>query len=294
MEMQQLHYFVKAAELGGFTRAAEACFVSQPTLSQAIAKLEQELEQPLFERLGRRIQLTEAGRLLLERAQRILSLVDDARQAIANCDEEGKLIVGAIPTIAPYLVPAVLTSFAGAFPKARVILQEHVTASLLRKCLAAEIDLAVMALPVAEPRLEVLPLFEEELLLAMPKGHPLEKRRNVTLSDLEAYPMVLLNDGHCLSEQITAYCRRKHLQPVGTERVEQLATVQELVALGHGISLIPEMARRLDRDRRRVYRSLSGLKPKRTVCVVWRQGKHFSGLLGKFVNELKSFRFAER
>jgi LysR family hydrogen peroxide-inducible transcriptional activator len=235
MEMHQLQYFVKAAELGGFTRAAEACFVSQPTLSQAVAKLEHELEQPLFERLGRRIQLTEAGHMLLERAQKILSLVEEARQAISHSDDEGRLIIGAIPTIAPYLLPPVLTRFAKQYPKARVELQEDVTAKLLRKCLEAEIDLAVMALPVDQPRLTVQPLYEEELLLVMPKGHALAERKSVSLADLEPHPLVLLNDAHCLSEQITAYCRRKQVGAIGTERVEQLATVVEVVALGHGV-----------------------------------------------------------
>jgi LysR family hydrogen peroxide-inducible transcriptional activator len=289
MEMHQLHYFVKVAELGSFTRAAEASFVSQPALSQAIAKLEKELKQPLFERLGRKVLLTDAGRLLLDRAQRILALADDAQSRIADLGDRGRVTVAAIPTVAPYLLPPLLTEFTERYPEAEVEVREEVTDAAVRGLLAGEVDVALLALPLDGKPLEVEPLCEEELLLVMPPGHPLEEKKRITLKDLKGERFVLLNEAHCLSEQVVSFCRQKAFQPIGTNRTNQLATVQELVALGQGVSLVPAMAARLDASPRRVYRSLSGEKPQRTLALAWHRDRYQSQLVKRFIEAAREF-----
>lgn len=286
MDLHQIEYFVKLAELGNFTRAAEACHVTQPTLSQQIAKLEAELGRQLFERLGRGARLTDAGRIFKERADQILALVSDARESVALDPEAGRLVVAAIPTVAPYLLPSVLVRFAESNPRARIELREETTEALLAGLGRGELDLGVLALPVPDEGLQVERLMTEELLLALPKGHALAEQGRVRMKDLAAEPFVLLHEAHCLSGETRQFCARHALAPVVTAQLHQLATVLELVRLGHGLSFIPEMAARADRAESLVYRSLSGDRPTRTLAVVWSKLRYQSPLFQRFVGEL--------
>src|SRR5436305_7681200 len=195
MEMHQLRYFVAVAQTGNFSRAAERCHVSQPSLSQQILKLERRLGQPLFHRLNRRAVLTDAGRLLWDRATAILAAADDAERRIRGGDElhGGRLAVGALPTIAPFLLPRALGGFVGDGHKVELIVREDVTTSLVTAVAEGELDLAVVALPVADERLEAQPLFTEPLLLAVAPGHPLARRRRVSVRDLTGDRFLLLH-----------------------------------------------------------------------------------------------------
>ena len=287
MEIHQLRYFAKVAEIGNFTRAAEACFVSQPSLSQQIAKLEEELGQPLFERLGRGVRLTEAGRKLRERASQILLLLDEAKAAITDEPDSGRLVVAAIPTIAPYFLPPVLTQFASACPRARIEVAEETTAHILEMLAHGDADLAVLALPLRGENLHVETLFTEELLAVLPAGHALIGKANLSLRDLAGEPFVLLHEAHCLTGTAMSFCRREGIAPTGTARIQQLATIQELVRLGHGVSLVPAMAARADTHAGRVYRSLSGDKPTRTVALAWNRMRYQSKLFSRFAAALR-------
>ncbi|MCA9018679.1 MAG: LysR family transcriptional regulator, partial [Planctomycetaceae bacterium] len=173
MEVDQLRYFLRVAERGNFTRAAEEMMISQPALSRSIQKLEEELGQPVFERKTRSVALTEAGKLLQSRAQQILSLIADTKAEISDDGQSGQIRVGAIPTIAPFFLPDLLRQFSAEFPKASLIVQEDTTDHLLKRCTQGEIDLAIIALPVPAKYLEVEELFEEELFLVLPPDHPL-------------------------------------------------------------------------------------------------------------------------
>lgn len=285
MEFHQLLYFVKLAQLGNFTRAAEACQVSQPTLSQQIAKLEHELGRPLFERLGRGARLTDGGRVFKERADQILNLVDDARASVAKDAEAGRLIVAAIPTVAPYLLPKVLVKFAAENPGARIDVREYPTTEILERITAGEIDLAVLALPVPDEALHVETLLTEELLLALPAGHPLVAKTRIRFKDLADSPFVLLHDAHCLAGETKQYCARHALAPVTTAQLHQLSTVLELVRLGHGVSFVPKMA--VSQDPGLVFRSLGGDRPTRTLATVWSKQRYRSPLFDRFVNVLE-------
>lgn len=289
MDTEQLIHFQCVAELRNFTHASERLGVSQPTLSRSIQRLEEELGQPLFERKPRSVELTDAGALFRSRAEQILLILEDTKAEICDDGQSGRIRIGAIPTIAPYFLPDLLRSFSADYPRAALIVQEDVTDNLMKRCRQGELDVAVLALPVATRYVEVERLFDEELSLVMPPDHPLVKKKRICIADVEHYPFVLLDEAHCLSDSITSFCRQRSIQPVAIERTSQLVMVQELVSLGHGVSMIPHMAKRLDATRRRVYRSLHGGKPKRTVAAVWNPYRFQSRLLREFREHLRDY-----
>jgi DNA-binding transcriptional LysR family regulator len=291
VEIHQLRYFVSVAEIGSFTRAAQACFVAQPSLSQQIRKLEVELGQRLFERLGRRVRLTSAGHILYERAAVILSSLAEARDALRDPSHlhEGEIQVAAIPTVAPYFLPSLLRTFTRKFRRAGVTVHEDFTAEIVRGCAAGDVDLGIVALPIEDARLAVEPLFSEDLLVSIPAKHPLARKRKITLEELTRERFVLLSEIHCLGAQVVRFCERQGCTPAVTCRSAQLLTVQELVGLGQGVSLVPEMAARADRSNKIVYRTLEGPKASRTLALVWHkhryQGPLVTGLIATIRRE---------
>lgn len=298
LNLHLLEQFVALARTRNFTRAAEELNLSQSALSRAIQKLEEQLGQPLFERKPREVVLTDHGELLLERSQHILKLMEDTFAELSEAGRRGRIRLGAIPTIAPYFLPGLLSSFAKAHPEISVIVQEDTTENLIKRCSHGEIDLAILALPIIAKYLEVEPLFDEELLLVLPVGHPLAASKSVAIDALDSYPFVMLSEAHCLSDNIATFCRRKSVQPVTVERTSQLTTLQELVTLNHGVSIVPEMARKTDTNDRRIYRSFSGEKPTRTVAMMWNsyrfQSKAVKTLMERLRAPIKSIRASSR
>jgi LysR family hydrogen peroxide-inducible transcriptional activator len=288
MDIAQLRYFLKIAEHRSFTRAAEDCKVSQPALSQQMSRLEVELGCPVFDRRGRSVELTEAGQLLRERAARIVALADDAAREVKDDGQTGHLTVAAIPTIAPYLLPALLADFCATFPGARVEVHEEVTASLLRRCASGEIDVGLLALPVSAQYLEIEPLFDEDLLAVVPAGHALAARERIPLAELVAEPFLLLGEAHCLSGTIQALCQQRAFQPIVSGRMSQLATIQQLVSLGQGVSLIPDMAARVDAATSRVYRPVEDPVPRRTIAACWNAYRYQTRLARNFLERLRA------
>jgi LysR family hydrogen peroxide-inducible transcriptional activator len=289
MELQQLRYFVAVVELGNFTRAAERCMVSQPSLSQQVATLEKNLGRMLFERLGRTVRPTDAGRALYPQAMAVLAAVDEARRRVDEAADpaRGRLAVGAIPTVAPYLLPPVLRRFLKRFPRAEVTVHEDLTAATLSSCLAGELDVGVVALPMDDDHLHIEPLATEELLLAVPPGHAFLRQRAVTIEDVGRQPFVLLSEMHCLGEFVVSFCTQQGCQPAVRCRSAQLLTVQELVSQGHGVSLIPAMACGQDRGRRCRYLHVTGARPTRTLALIWHKHRLRSGLVVSFLETLR-------
>ncbi|MFO0955997.1 MAG: hydrogen peroxide-inducible genes activator [Isosphaeraceae bacterium] len=287
MDIAQLRNFLRIVELGSFTGAARACGLTQPALSQQIARLEAELGCPVLERLGRHVTPTDAGERLRRQAEQIVALVDDAVREVKDDGETGKVSVAAIPTIAPYFLPAVLGRFRERCPAARIEVNEETTESLVRRCQQGEIDVGILALPAEARHLEVEPLFDEELLVVLPAGHPLADRPSVAMNDVRAEPFVLLEEAHCLSEHILSFCQKRRFQPIATGRANQLATIQELVALGLGVSFIPEMARKLDASPRRAYRPVEGKRPTRSIAACWNPHRYRSKLSAKFLQAVR-------
>ncbi|MEZ6071988.1 MAG: LysR substrate-binding domain-containing protein [Pirellulales bacterium] len=258
--------------------------MAQPSLSQQVIKLEKELGQPLFDRLGRRVQLTEAGRALYDRAVSILADVDEAKRRVVDVGESGvgEVHVGAIPTIAPYLLPAVFKQFHRRFPNASPVLHENLTEATIGGVVAGQLDVGILAMPIENEQLVVETLGHDELLLVTSADHPLADKQRVTMADVAEQPFVLLSETHCLGEQIVSFCGQQSCRPLVSCHSAQLLTVQELVALGHGVSLIPRMAAVMDRSRTRKYRSLHGARPSRTLALVWHKHRHRSPLVMAF------------
>lgn len=272
MEINQLRYFVAVAELLSFTKAAERCRVSQPSLSQQIQKLEVDLGVQLLDRLGRRVKLTEAGDLFYTRATAALDAIDDARLCVQTGRDwqKGAITVGAIHTVAPYLLPDVVRRLTKRFPQAQVTVEEQLTEELIANCLAGELDIGIVALPIAEQRLRCESLFTEKLVAAVPATSALATEKKLTLRDVTSQPFVLLDDMHCLGRQTLQLCADRNCTPAVSCHTAQLLTVQELVALGQGVSLIPEMAASSNRDKRLAYRALVGTPVEREIGMIWR------------------------
>lgn len=287
-EFRQLRYFVIVCRMKSFTRAAEEIGVSQSSLSRSVLKLEEAIGQPLLERKPREVVTTDVGELFLARAEQILALAEDSFAEVSEAANHGRIRLAVIPTIAPYFLPTVLSKFSKQHPNVSIIVQEDTTENSIRMIRHGDIDVAILALPVSEKYLEVESLFEEELVLVLPNGHPLAKKKIVKVSDAKDYPFVMLDQAHCLSDNIESFCKMQSVQPVAIERTSQLATVQELVSLDHGISMVPKMAQVLDLSKRRVYRSFSGTKPTRTVAMLFNPYRFESRWLKLFKEHLRS------
>lgn len=244
MELHQLRYFTGVARSGNFTRAAERARVAQPSLSQQILKLEDELGARLFDRLGRTARLTAFGREFLPRAEAILREVGDAKIAIQEMAgaERGRVVLGVIPTIGPHFLAPRLTSFRKQHPDVTVSIVEETTPGLLEQLRAGTIGLALLALPVAGREFVSRELFREPFYAAVPEGHALARRRRVNLRDVEGESFLLLKEGHCFRENALAACRRVRVSPRIVFESGQFRSVLAMVAAGAGISLVPRMA----------------------------------------------------
>lgn len=242
MEIHQLRYFVAVADEGNFSRAAQKVHVAQPSLSQQIQKLEAEVGQPLFDRLPRAVLLTEAGKRFSEFARQILANLADAQRCIDECKGQavGRLVIGAIPTIAPYLLPRLLPQFQQKHPKVAVAVMEDVTEALERRMEEGEVDLALLSTCDSQD-LSQEPLGQEALLLAVPEGHRLSKKERVSWRDLKGEKFLALHRAHCLSRQVADLCAAHELNPELAARGAQLHTIIRMVRAGLGLSLVPQM-----------------------------------------------------
>ena len=245
MNLRDLAYLVAVADHGHFGRAAEACFVSQPTLSVQVKKLEQELGVPLVERGSRQVMLTAAGEEIVGRARHVLREVDAIRDAARQATDpaSGSLRIGLFPTLGPYLLPHVVPAVHAAYPALELLLVEEKTEQLLGLLRDGKLDAAVLALPVPDDRLHVEPLFEEAFVLAAPATHALGRLEGpVPTSVLEDQPVLLLEDGHCLRDQALSVCRMVSATERSGFRATSLETLRQMVAAGVGITLLPELA----------------------------------------------------
>jgi LysR family hydrogen peroxide-inducible transcriptional activator len=243
VEFHQLRYFVAVADEGSFSRAAAKVRVAQPSLSQQIRKLEAEVGQPLFDRLPRSVVLTEAGRCLLEYARQILASVSDARRCIDEFQGEiaGRVAVGAIPTIAPYVLPELVITFQEHYPHVTLEIVEDVTAGITRRIEAGELDVALASTCEPTPSLRREHLAKEPLLALLPKGHALAKNSVVEFDDLKAQRFLLLHEMHCLSQQVHHLLDSRRLRPEIALAGSQLSTIANMVAAGIGVSIVPQM-----------------------------------------------------
>ena len=275
MNLRDLRYFVALAETRHFGKAAERSFVSQPTLSAQIKKLETYLGVQLIERQPRKVTLTETGVKILPLARRVLQESDEIVSLARNEHDplSGKLKVGLIPTIGPYLLPLVARKLRKQLPRLKVLLYEHQTQPLLEKLRAGDIDLGILALPVPLDGLEARSLYEEAFTLAVPSNNPLAKRANVKIDDLANETLLLLEDGHCLRDQALDVCSRIDVKESEDYRATSLETLRQMVAAGLGITLLPKLATRgpFGSGHGLTVKEFSKPVPSRTVGAVWRK-----------------------
>jgi LysR family hydrogen peroxide-inducible transcriptional activator len=277
LSLRQLGYLVALSETLHFTRAAERCHVTQSTLSAGIRELERQLDLALFERDRQSVRATPAGTELAARGRALLAQAQDLLEAARQAAHplEGTVTLGAIPTVAPFLLPPLLRRLRAELPGLKVLLREEPTATLLAELEEARIDLALIALPMDVGRLKALPLFEEELWLVFAEGDPLARLHEPRLAQLDLGRLLLLGDGHCLREHSLQACqhgrRGAQRQPSDIEATS-LPTLVQMVEAGLGVSLLPEMAVKagLLVGTRVVARPLAAPAPRRTIALVAR------------------------
>lgn len=283
MEFHQLRYVCAVAETGSFSRAAERCQIAQPSLSQQVLKLEEDLGARLFDRLGRSIRITEAGRAFLPYARSILEQMESARLSVANknADVCGSVAVGAIPTIGPYLMPRYTATFAKKYPDAKLRIVEETTPLLVEGLRNLSIDVAILALPLRHKDLELFPIRTEPLFAALPKDDPRAGAESLALKNLRGESFVMLRDGHCFRDLSLATCTHARITPNIAFESDQFSSVLGMVAAGVGISLVPEMA--VDRDAGCRYVRLSDTRATRTIVAAVLRGRSFNRVQHAFL-----------
>jgi LysR family hydrogen peroxide-inducible transcriptional activator len=289
MEIHQLTYFVAVAETGGFTRAAERCNVAQPSLSQQIMKLEQELGQPLFERLGRKVVLTETGRMLLPRANAILAELQDIKHGLDQDVDtgQGTLSVGFIPTIAPFVLPRIIHRFRQTFPQAALTVQEDFTDNLIRDLIDGKLDVGIMSLPIHNKLIKTQELLTEPLLVASSRRYDISSRTSIRVKELDDFPFIALSEVHCLGEQVQTFCYQQHVNLQIVCHTAQLSTVQSCIALGLGVSLVPQALALSDPLDEIIYRPVSDVVPQRKIVAATHTGRLPSFLGREFIKMVR-------
>lgn len=283
MNLRDLRYLVALADLKHFGRAADACFVSQPTLSTQIRKLEEELDVVLVERTPRKVLLTEVGRDIAERSRGVLREVDQIRALARRTrdPEAGSIRLGIFPTLGPYLLPHVVPALHERFPRLELLLVEEKTEVLLRQLREGKLDAAILALPQHDEQLHEHFLFEEPFVLAAPAGSPLAKRRSIRLEDLADEALLLLDDGHCLRDQALDVCRMAGAGEKSGFRATSLETLRQMVSANVGATLLPVLATKPPVPPSPHVRLVpfKGGAPSRQIAMVWRKSTAISAFL---------------
>ncbi|WP_299811802.1 hydrogen peroxide-inducible genes activator [uncultured Roseibium sp.] len=280
--LKQLRYFEALARHRHFGRAAEACAISQPALSMQIKDMEEALGAALFERGARQVRLTHFGEIAAERARDILRSADELGD-LARASRErlvGRLRIGVIPTVAPYLLPKVVGELTARFPGLDIHVRETVTPKLIQELTDGRLDTAIVALPVSEPSLEETPLFEEPFVLvrsAREANAPLP-----SADSLREMRLLLLEEGHCFRDQALSFCNLPSGPPREVLDASSLSTLVQMVSAGMGVTLIPEMAVPVETRSASVAISrFEGPEPKRTVGMVWRKSSPLANQLSE-------------
>ncbi|AAU36761.1 MULTISPECIES: DNA-binding transcriptional regulator OxyR [Basfia] len=275
MNIRDLEYLAALAEYKHFRRAADACHVSQPTLSGQIRKLEDELGITLLERTSRKVLFTQSGLILVEQAKKVLREVKLLKEMASNQGKEmtGPLHLGVIPTVGPYLLPYIMPALKEAFPDLELYLYEAQTSHLLDQLESGRLDCAILAtVPETEPFIEV-PIFNERMLLAVSEQHPWAKEKSIKMHALQGHEVLMLDDGHCLRDQALGYCFTAGARENSHFQATSLETLRNMIAANAGMTLMPELAMLNEGTRAGVkYIPCTDPEPKRTIALVYRPG----------------------
>ncbi len=272
--LRQLRYLEALAETRHFGNAAEACAVSQPALSMQIKELEDQLRVSLVERRKSGVELTEQGEEIVRRGRTILASVRDMLDYAEHRKRvlSGSLKLGAIPSIAPYLLPSALPELQRRYPKLNFQLRETITETLVRELVSGNLDLILIALPIDDPEVETLHLFDDKFILAAPATKA-NRSRTAVADVLSHEKLLLLEEGHCLRDQALSFCRMMTPEARESFGASSLATIVQMVAHGYGVTLLPEIAVASEVHRRNDIRLLrfAPPEPKREIGLVWRK-----------------------
>jgi LysR family hydrogen peroxide-inducible transcriptional activator len=270
MNLRDLKYLIAVAKEQHFARAAEKSFVSQPTLSMQIKKLEDELGVQIFERSQKNFLVTKVGKEIIKKAEIILQEAEEIKNIAKNSKDpfSGELRIGAFPTLASYFFPKVVGKISKKFPQLKLLLIEEKTDELLRKLKSGELDAAFIALPLNDESLESQKIFSEEFLLAVPQKHALAKKKKVRIKDLKGKVLMLLEDGHCMRDQALEACSMLGAFEQQDFKASSLETLRQMVINGAGITLIPKIAARKE-DKISYVEIVHA--PKRTIGLLWRK-----------------------
>lgn len=287
MELHQLRYVCAIVDTGNFSRAAERCQIAQPSLSQQVLKLEEDLGAKLFDRLGRSVRLTEVGRAFIPHARAILERIEVARSSVADkrADLRGSVAVGVIPTVAPYLMPSYTAGFTKRYPEARLRIVEETTSILVEGLRDLTLDVAILALPLRHKDLELFPIRTEPLLAVLRRDHPRASAQSLALKDLRGESFVMLRDGHCFRDLTIDTCAHARVRPNIAFESDQFSSLLGMVAAGVGVSLIPEMA--IDRNVGCRYVRLSDARATRTIVAAVLRGRSFSRVQQAFMSGIR-------
>ncbi|MER2176523.1 MAG: DNA-binding transcriptional regulator OxyR [Stenotrophomonas maltophilia] len=292
MNLRDLKYLVALADHRHFGKAAAACFVSQPTLSTQIRKLEDELGLPLVERAPRKVMLTPAGVEAAARARTIVAEVEQMKEAARRSrdPEAGTVRLGIFPTLGPYLLPHVIPNIRERFPQLELLLVEEKSDELLTRLREGKLDAALLALPLDDDQLHAEFLFEEPFLLAVSQQHPLARRQHLDVQELSSQKLLLLEDGHCLRDQALAVCRLFGANEKSEFRATSLETLRQMVAADVGITLLPTLSVKPPVPRSDNIRLLdfSGDdRPSRRIAMAWRRSSAMTGFLEQLAQQFK-------
>ncbi|MHB8447455.1 MAG: LysR substrate-binding domain-containing protein [Rudaea sp.] len=285
MNLRDLRYLVALAEHRHFGRAAAASFVSQPTLSTQIKKLEDELGVALVERTPRKVLLTDVGREIAQRAREVLNEVEQIKTIARRTldPESGTVRLGIFPTLGPYLLPHVVPTIRLRFPRLELLLVEEKTETVLRLLREGRLDAGILALPIHDDQLHAEFLFEEPFLLAVPERHDLARLRTLRLDDLADESLLLLDDGHCLRDQALEVCHLSGANEKSGFRATSLETLRQMVAANVGITLLPTLAVQppVAHSGNVHLVPFRGHAPSRRIAMVWRKSTAMAGFLKK-------------
>ena len=273
ISLKQLRYFDAVARFGHFGRAADHCAVTQPALSMQIQDLERELGLKLVERRRGGIRLTGQGREIARRAAQILAGVRDLKDHAQHLAEglSGTLQLGVIPSVAPYLLPRFLPKLRETYPSLDVRIRETQTSQLTRELLEGELDLLIVALPVEQPDIETIRLFEDRFLLALPASRRIDSRVRATPDILKGDRLLLLEEGHCLRDQALTFCDLRQVETIDTFGASSLTTLVQMVANGLGLTLLPEICLDVEAERAALnIMRFAEPEPSRTLGLAWR------------------------
>jgi LysR family transcriptional regulator, hydrogen peroxide-inducible genes activator len=292
LKLKDLGYLVALADTRHFGRAAERSFVSQPTLSAQLKKLEEYLGVQLIERAPKRVALTAAGQEIVERARRILESSDEIIELARGHRDPlaGRLKVALLPTIGPYLLPNVAAKLRKQLPRLELMLYEYQTDTMLEKLHSGEIDVGILALPVTMDGLDSQVLYKEPFTVAMPSHHKLSGKTSIKVEDLNHETLLLLEDGHCLRDQALDVCSGTAVHEKQDFRATSLETLRQMVASGVGITLLPELAGRgaYGNARGVVIKPFAKPVPTRTIGAVWRKSTARRGVIHALAKSIEA------